>query len=117
MLDKASSWSIDNGLKTLVTTSLMMSIAGYHFNLPDMIGGNAYGSRPDEELYVRWVQANAFLPALQFSIPPWVYKESTVNITKKFVDLHIQHADTIIQLAKQVSVHGHPIIRPMVSVL
>ncbi|XP_017491102.1 PREDICTED: uncharacterized family 31 glucosidase KIAA1161-like [Rhagoletis zephyria] len=113
MLDKGSRWSIDNGLQTLVTTSLMMSLAGYHFNLPDMIGGNAYGPKPDEELYIRWVQANAFLPSLQFSIPPWAYKASTVNITKKFVDLHVEHADTIIQLAKEAISHGTPIIRPM----
>lgn len=46
--------------------------AGYPFCLPDMIGGNAYfGQRPDPELLVRWTQANALMPAMQFSIAPW----------------------------------------------
>ena len=45
---------------------------GYPFCLPDMIGGNAYfGRRPDRELLVRWAQANALMPAMQFSIAPW----------------------------------------------
>ena len=39
--------------------------------MPDMIGGNAYGDWPSKELYVRWMQANAFMPSVQFSILPW----------------------------------------------
>ena len=69
MLDKDSHWGFDNGLKTLITTLLQMSMVGYPFVLPDMIGGNGYGDDPlDEsnipsrELYVRWLQANVFMP-------------------------------------------------------
>lgn len=112
MLDKNSHWGIDNGLKSLITTALTMSVGGYSFILPDMIGGNAYDHHPTEELYIRWVQANALLPAMQFSIPPWAYSQATVNLTKKFVDLHVAHAPTLIALAKKVP-HGEPIIRPM----
>ena len=62
MLDKDSHWGYDNGIKTLVTTLLQMTISGnnlrnslcccllklklhlgYPFVLPDMIGGNGYG--------------------------------------------------------------------------
>jgi alpha-glucosidase (family GH31 glycosyl hydrolase) len=39
MLDKDSNWTIGtNGLESLVTTALTMSILGYPFILPDMIG-------------------------------------------------------------------------------
>lgn len=48
-------------------------LIGFPFVLPDMIGGNAYVVKPDEELFVRWAQANVFMPALQFSILPWNY--------------------------------------------
>lgn len=112
MLDKNSNWSIDNGLKSLITTALTFSIAGYSFILPDMIGGNAYNGHPSEELYIRWVQANTFLPSMQFSIPPWAYSQSTVNLTLKFINLHIEHAPTIVSLAKKVP-SGEPILRPM----
>ncbi|CAG2107528.1 unnamed protein product, partial [Medioppia subpectinata] len=56
MLDKLSVWDYNGGLKTLIPTALMMSIGGYSFVLPDMIGGNAYGNFPSKELYIRWLQ-------------------------------------------------------------
>ena len=52
-----------------------LGLLGYPFVLPDMIGGNAYNGRPSKELFVRWAQANAFMPALQFSHLPWDYDE------------------------------------------
>ena len=79
MLDKDSVWGYNNGLKTLVTTLLQTSISGYPFVLPDMIGGNAYGSFPSRELYIRWMQANVFMPSMQFSIVPWEYDEEVVQ--------------------------------------
>ncbi len=39
MLDKDSKWDFDNGLKSVITTALVMSTLGYPFILPDMIGG------------------------------------------------------------------------------
>lgn len=54
-------------------------MAGYPLVLPDMIGGNGYGESflqsipPKKELFLRWLQANTFMPALQFSYVPWDY--------------------------------------------
>ena len=73
MFDKDSRWGYDNGLKSVITTLLHFAVLGYPFVLPDMIGGNAYGDKPSAELYVRWMQANAFMPSVQFSIVPWDY--------------------------------------------
>ncbi|ELT92974.1 hypothetical protein CAPTEDRAFT_190490 [Capitella teleta] len=64
MLDKFSTWGYDNGLRTLIPTALLMSILGYPYILPDMIGGNAYSENdfststilPDRELFIRWAQ-------------------------------------------------------------
>lgn len=52
-----------------------MGLSGYPFILPDMIGGNAYGEKPSKELFIRWVQVNALLPAMQFSLLPWDFDE------------------------------------------
>jgi len=49
------------------------------FVLPDMIGGNAYVFKPSGELYIRWMQANAFMPSVQFSIVPWEYNAEVVK--------------------------------------
>ena len=81
MLDKDSRWGYDNGLRTLVTTLFQMSFAGYPFVLPDMIGGNGYAGGledtelPSRELFIRWMQANVFMPAMQFSFVPWQYDQ------------------------------------------
>ena len=74
MLDKDTKWTKDNGLATLITTLLHFGLEGYVFVLPDMIGGNGYNrSSPSKELFVRWMQANVFMPSLQFSYAPWDY--------------------------------------------
>ena len=72
MIDKDSKWTFENGLPTVLTTALLMNIHGYSFVLPDMVGGNAYGNDTvTKEMFIRWLQANTFLPSIQFSIAPF----------------------------------------------
>ena len=114
MLDKNSNWENKNGLKTLINTALTFGILGYPFILPDMIGGNAYeGNKPDRELFIRWLEATALLPSMQFSIVPWQYDEEVVNISRKFVKLHEDYSGLIIELAQESVRTGAPIIRPL----
>lgn len=109
MMDRGSDWSWNNGLHTLISTALTMSIAGYPFNLPDMIGGNG---RPSQELLYRWIQASTFLPSMQFSVPPWDFGAKFVEIAQRYVKLHEDHAQTFIHLAERTKL-GEPMIRPM----
>ncbi|XP_050413556.2 myogenesis-regulating glycosidase [Patella vulgata] len=115
MIDKTSTWGYGQGFKTLITTALTFSIFGYPFVLPDYIGGNGYnGDIPDSELYIRWVQANALMPIMQFSYTPWFFQNDTVvKVTRDMIALHEQYADKIIALAKDSIITGDPIIRPM----
>ena len=113
--DKYPTWDYQRGLRSLIPSALMMSIAGYPFVLPDMIGGNAYGNLT-KELYIRWVEVNALMPAIQFSILPWDYSEDTeevVNVTKSMLALHEQYSPLIIQLAENAVKTGEPIMRPL----
>lgn len=77
MVDRDSIWGLNNGLPTIITTTIQMNLNGYTLVLPDMIGGNGYNldheqaDLPSKELFIRWVQANTFLPAMQFSFAPW----------------------------------------------
>lgn len=75
MLDKDTYWGKTNGLATLIPTLLHFNVIGYPFVLPDMIGGNGYNGQPDKELFIRWMQANVFMPAMQFSYTPWDYDD------------------------------------------
>jgi myogenesis-regulating glycosidase len=76
MIDKDTEWTVNNGLPSLITTMLQMNMVGYPFVLPDMIGGNGYNDvTPDREIFIRWLQANTFMPSIQFSFVPWIYDE------------------------------------------
>lgn len=119
--DRDSVWGYDLGLKSIIPTVLTVSILGYQFVLPDMIGGNAYPNRtegilglPDRELYIRWLELLAFMPAMEFSIPPWLYDDEVVEIARKFTKLHeTLVAPRVLELAGEVLNTGDPIIRPL----
>lgn len=57
-----------------------MNINGYPFVLPDMIGGNVYGSdKVSKELFIRWLEANVFMPSVQFSVVPWDFDNEVMG--------------------------------------
>ena len=114
MFDKDSRWYYDNGLKTMIPSALTQGILGYPYILPDMIGGNAYveGAEfhsavllPDRELFIRWMQLTAYLPAMQFSIAPWQYEDedeqagdgvSVVAVAREMVRIHEEEVTPLI---------------------
>lgn len=116
IMDKDSNWTYENGLKTLIPASLLFGLLNRPFILPDMIGGNGYGSiKPDRELFIRWTEANVFLPSMQFSITPWDYDERCVEIVRSLIKLRENYYsnETIINLAQTSNVDGSPIVRPL----
>ena len=124
MLDRSSTWDENNGLRSVIPTTLTFGVLGYPFVLPDMIGGNGFCltengtlilqcGRPNDELFIRWVQANAFLPSMQFSFAPWDLNEETVRATRKILQLREQLADYLVSCAKQATTTGAPIVRPL----
>lgn len=114
MMDKDSRWNDNNGLATIIPHALTYSIIGYPFILPDMIGGNAYlGMMPNRELFMRWVELNAFLPGFQFSIAPWQYDAEVLEVSQRMLRLHQDYSGTFIELARNCVETGEPIIRPL----
>ncbi|XP_048874584.1 myogenesis-regulating glycosidase isoform X2 [Brienomyrus brachyistius] len=121
LIDRDSVWGYELGLKSLIPTVLTISILGYQFILPDMIGGNVYpnytegsGKLPDRELYIRWLELSAFMPSMQFSIPPWEYDADVIEIARRFTALHESIvAPRVLELAGEVLATGDPIIRPL----
>ncbi|OXA42081.1 SITS-binding protein [Folsomia candida] len=115
MNDKGSRWGHQAGLKSMIPTALQFGIIGYPFVLPDMIGGNAYGDWPSKELYIRWLQVNVFMPAVQFSIVPWDanFDAETIEICKRVLAIRDQYKDHILAAAAQAVVDGSPINRPI----
>lgn len=114
MIDKDSEWNWSNGLVTLITTLLQMNMNGYPYVLPDMIGGNGYNNKPPtKELFIRWLQANVFMPSLQFSYVPWNFDEETIAISKKFTKLHSDYTPQIMERFKLAADTGEPVNPPL----
>ncbi len=49
----------------------------------------------------------------QFSIAPWQYDDEVVRISRRMTQLHESHGDLFIQLARESTRTGAPIIRPL----
>lgn len=114
MGDRFSTWSSSNGLRSIIPTLLTSGLLGYPFCLPDMIGGNAYfGRKPDVELMVRWAQANALMPAMQFSIAPWDLSAEADKLCKAVLDLRAEVTAYIFSVMEETCKVLAPVCRPM----
>lgn len=108
--DKSSGWGFDNGLASCITQTLTLNLLGYPFHFADMIGGNLYGNQHvDAELMIRWTQAVAPMPVIQFSLAPWDYGEECNAICARYARLHEELAMRTYALAAQRA----PIVRPL----
>ena len=113
--DKHSEWGLGNGLQSVLTQALTFGLIGYPFVLPDMIGGNEYGGQhADDELLVRWAQANALLPQMQFSVAPWDREPRVTRLVREAAELHVRFGPELDRLAGEAASTGAPIIRPLI---
>lgn len=84
-----------------------------------MVGGGEYSDFPqtggadfDAELFVRYAQASALFPMLQFSAAPWrLLDDEGLNACRNAAALHCQLAPEILELATQAARTGEPILR------
>ena len=110
--DKSSAWGYDNGLASCITQAITLNLLGYPYSFPDMIGGNMYDHGPLEgsaELLIRWTQAVAPMPLIQFSLSPWEYGVECAALCARYAALHEELASLRIALA-----HANaPIVRPL----
>lgn len=115
ILDRASHWDTGNGLHSVLTAALTFSMIGYPYVLPDMVGGNEYFYKPNKELYVRWAQLSAFLPAIQFSKPPWDFDndKDVLVIVKEALAIRKNISEVMYTAAENAVITGEPIIRPL----
>jgi myogenesis-regulating glycosidase len=118
--DKGPNWSKEDGLNSLIPHGLTIGLIGYPFFCPDMIGGGLEGGFIEEEfmgmdpeLFIRWTQASALMPMMQFSFAPWHLDELSLSIVKKYVDLHVDFSEYIYELTLEASRTGTPIARPL----
>lgn len=112
---KDSHWDVDNGLQAMVHLGLHLALLGYDLLIPDMIPGRIQTlvstlPLPTDELFVRWAEASALMPVMQFSYLPWNYAEPTSTIAQRYAELHKALEDYLHEQA-----HGRrgPLLRPL----
>jgi len=113
--DKRASWSDADGLPAIVTHGGIQSLLGFVFNCPDLIGGGLdEGFKPDEELNIRWTEAAAFMPIMQFSYGPWQFSEPAQKIIRRFALMHgkLWHSH-LKALVERAMATGKPIWSPL----
>ncbi|MEQ8241288.1 MAG: glycoside hydrolase family 31 protein, partial [Cyclobacteriaceae bacterium] len=114
--DKKHSWE---DLRKLIPDLMSQSVMGYAYTCPDMIGGGEFGSFKnlssiDQELIVRSAQVHALMPMMQFSVSPWrVLSDANNKICKQAAVLHQEMGGYILEMAKEASQSGDPIVKPM----
>ncbi|MBO5219687.1 MAG: glycoside hydrolase, partial [Clostridia bacterium] len=87
---------------------------------PDMVGGGEIssigpdGKGLDEELFVRWAQANALMGMMQMSAAPWrVLSPEMAALVVDALALHAKLGETFIALARACAESGEPMTRSM----
>jgi len=118
LLDKHYSYE---DLAKLVPHMAAAGLIGSAYTCPDMIGGGEIGSfknadfsKLDQRLIVRFAQASALMPMMQFSLAPWrVLDKKHLGLCRDAANLHVKFADYIIAEAKKSSRTGEPIVRAM----
>lgn len=78
-----------------------------------MIGGNQYGDVITKELFIRWLQATVFMPALQFSVTPWDFDKETIELSLKFTKLHEEYSDLVVERFNLAVSKGDPVNPPI----
>lgn len=111
--DKWHNWHL-HGINVIVPEIIIQGLMGYYYACPDMVGGGCIGKDKDfdEELFVRFCEASAFMPMMQFSVSPWERLSAENNaICLRYAKLHEQFGDYIYRLAVHASKTGEPIVR------
>ena len=112
---KDSHWGLDNGLAAMVTLAQHLALLGYDLLIPDMIPGRVQTMVSDmplhtDELMVRWTEATALMPIMQFSYAPWHYAPATERAVHGFAVLHERLGDYLHEHATDRTV---PLLRPL----
>lgn len=120
LCDKDHSWD-DNGVASLIPDALLQGITGHPFSCPDMVGGGEYlnfqevaASKLDQELFIRHCEIACLMPAIQFSKAPFrILNHDNYNAILRSLKVREQYLDVILELIKEASLTGEPVIRYM----
>lgn len=110
--DPQASW---NGLAGSIMGGLSWGLTGVPFYSHDI--GGFYGGPPDEELYIRWIQAGVFGPFCRIHgigpREPWYFGEEAENIAREWLEIRYRLIPYLQRQMKEATESGLPMMRPM----
>lgn len=119
----ATVWTGDNQslwahLKMSIPQLLNLGLSGQPIAGTD-IGG--FGANTTPELLCRWIEANCFSPLFRNHSAkdtrrqePWQFDQQTLEINRKYIQLHYRFLPYLYDLCYQETQTGLPILRPLV---
>ena len=118
LCDKKYAWE---AVASLVPAMINASMEGHIYVCPDMIGGGEFTSfldlspeEIDQELIVRSCQIHAMMPMMQFSVAPWrILSAENMELCRQAAWKHANLGSYLLEQAREGSVSGEPIVRPM----
>lgn len=116
--DKDNSWY---ALSLLIPEITNLSLMGYPYVCPDMVGGgqissftNIMSENIDQKLIVRSAQVHALMPMMQFSVAPWrVLDTHYLKAVKKAIETRKELMYLIMRAVNNAATTGEPIVRNM----
>jgi len=109
------------GLPAAVTKGIGLSASGFPFYASDT-GGYRH-SPPNREVWLRWVEANAVMPAMEVgdssSQTPWEFTaangrdQAALDTYARYASLHLRLYPYTWTYAQQMAMTGRPIERPL----
>ena len=109
------------GLPAAVTKGIGLSASGFPFYASDT-GGYRH-SPPNREVWLRWVEANAVMPAMEVgdssSQTPWEFTaangrdQAALDTYARYASLHLRLYPYTWTYAQQMATTGRPIQRPL----
>ena len=110
--DPQASW---NGLAGSIIGGLSWGLTGAPFYSHDI--GGFYGGPPDEELYIRWVQAGVLSPFCRFHgigpREPWYFGDRAEEIVRSWLALRYRLLPYLERQVKEAAISGMPVMRGM----
>lgn len=119
--DQNVDWSEDDGLPSVITSSLSLAMSGMGLHHSD-IGGytTLYGMKRSKELLCRWAEQAAFTPLMRThegNRPKdnWQFDtdEETIALFARMGSIHVRLKEYIQFCVEENALEGKPVIRPI----
>jgi len=114
--DQEATWTIHDGLPTVVPAMLSLGLAGIPYVTHDIAGFS--GGPSTKELFLRWTELGAFTPIMRTHEGNmkddnwrWDSDAETIAHMRRFAEIHMALAPEIEALAEEAANNSKPLVR------